>query len=161
MKLSDIAGSSRWQLPIFDGKIIIEGRILSPAESETAGLASSLLASQLAPPEKMAEFAKMHEEIEDENADLSDLLKWSKILNPETLLQIAKANEKIICSTCRRFSYDGETWENFKVVLSEADQDADKNQLWVGLIWESDRDAILEKALRGHEEAKARIAGFR
>ena len=160
MKLSDITGSSRWQLPIFEGKIIIEGRILSPAESETAGLASSLLAAQLAPPEKMAEFAKMHEEIDDENADLSDLLKWSKILNPETLLQIAKANEKIICSTIKRFSYDGETWENCRLVMSEAEQDAEKNQLWVGMIWETDRDAILEKALKGHEEAKTRIAGF-
>jgi hypothetical protein len=160
-KLKEIVTASRWQHEIFDGKIILEGRILSPSEAEAAGLATSLLATQMAPPEELSKFEKIKQEAEAEDADYSELLRWAKLVNPDGLLKMAQANDKVICSCVRKCSMDnGKTWEPIKIVMNEADQNADKNQLWVGLLFDSDRTEVLNKCLEGHRRAAERIAGF-
>lgn len=160
-KLKDIVSASRWKHPIYDGKAILEGRILSPSEAEAAGLASSLLASQMAPPDKLAEFEAMQKKAEADDADYSELLNFARLINPDGLLKLAEANDKVICACVKRVSMDdGATWENIKIVLSEGDQDAEKNHLWVGLLFDADRTAVIDKCLQGHKAAQKRIAGF-
>tara|TARA_Y100001963_G_scaffold159863_1_gene265802 strand:+ start:2724 stop:3221 length:498 start_codon:yes stop_codon:yes gene_type:complete len=160
-KLKEIVTASRWTHPIFDGKIILEGRILSPSESEAAGLATSLLATQMAPPEQIAKFEEIKQKAESEDADYSELLQWAKMVNPDGLLKMAQANDKVICSCVRKCSMDdGKTWEPIKIVMNESEQNADKNQLWVGLLMDADRTDVLNKCLEGHRRAAERIAGF-
>tara|TARA_R110002020_G_scaffold262528_1_gene476972 strand:- start:216 stop:695 length:480 start_codon:yes stop_codon:yes gene_type:complete len=155
--LKEIAKSSRWSEKVFDGKIIIEGRILSPAEAESAGLSSALIASTLANPEDIKRIQQMTEQ--DDNFD--DLIEWSKRLKPEKLLELAAQNDKIICSCVRRCSVDqGKTFEDFKLVFHEKDQDADKNQLWIGVVSDEDRAKLLEHCLQGHVAAANRIRGL-
>jgi len=155
--LKEIAKSSRWSEKVFDGKIIIEGRILSPAEAESAGLSSALIASTLANPEDIKKIQQMTEQ--DDNFD--DLIEWSKRLKPEKLLELAAQNDKIICSCVRRCSVDqGKTYEDFKLVFHEKDQDADKNQLWIGVVSDEDRAKLLEHCLQGHVAAANRIRGL-
>lgn len=155
--LKEIAKASRWTETIYDGKLTIEGRILSPAEAESAGLSSALIASTLANPEDIKQIQEMSEK--EDNID--DLLQWSKRIKPEKLLELAAQNDKIICSCVRRFSVDdGKTFEDFKLVFHEKDQNPETNQLWIGMISDGDRAKLLEHCLRGHEEAAKRIAGF-
>lgn len=155
--LKEIAKASRWTETIYDGKLLIEGRILSPAEAESAGLSSALIASTLANPEDIKQIQEMSEK--EDNID--DLLQWSKRIKPEKLLELAAQNDKIICSCVRRFSVDdGKTFEDFKLVFHEKDQNPETNQLWIGMISDGDRAKLLEHCLRGHEEAAKRIAGF-
>lgn len=154
--LKEIAKASRWTETIFDGKITIEGRILSPAEAESAGLSSALIASTLANPE---DIKQMQEKAESDNLD--DLLEWSKKIKPEKLLELAAQNDKIICSCVRRISIDGgKTFEDLKMVFHEKEQNADQNQLWIGVITDEDRTKLLQNCMRGHERAAQRIAGF-
>ena len=160
-KFKDIVTASRWNHAIFDGKVLLEGRILSPQEAEAAGLTSSLIASQMAPPEHLAQFEKIKKKAEAENADFSELLNFARMINPEGLMKLAEANDKVISACVKRCSMDeGKTWENMKIVLSESEQDPDKNQLWVGLLFEADRTAIIDLCLEGHKAAQQRIAGF-
>ena len=160
-KLKDIVTASRWKYAIFEGKVILEGRILSPQESEAAGLTSSLIASQMAPPEHLAKFESINKKAEAENADFSELLNFAKMINPDGLMKLAEANDKVISACVKRCSMDdGETWENMKIVINESEQDPDKNQLWVGLLFEADRTAIIDLCLEGHKAAQQRIAGF-
>lgn len=154
--LQEIAKASRWVETIFDGKLTIEGRILSPAESESAGLSSALIASTLTSQEDLKKIQDMVEKEPDEN----DIFEWSKRIKPEKLLELAAQNDKIICSCVRKFSIDGKTFEDFKLVFHEKDQDAEKNHLWIGMIGDSDRAKLLNHCLQGHREAAKRIAGF-
>ena len=61
--LQEIAKASRWVETIFDGKLTIEGRILSPAESESAGLSSALIASTLTSQEDLKKIQEMVEKL--------------------------------------------------------------------------------------------------
>jgi len=155
--LKEIANASRWTETIYEGKLTIQGRILSPAEAESAGLSSALIASTLADPEDV----KKIQEMAENNDNIDEMIEWSKRIKPEKLLELAAQNDKIICSCVRRFSVDdGKTFEDFKLVFHEKDQNADSNQLWIGMISDGDRAKLLEHCLRGHQEAAKRIAGF-
>ena len=156
--LKEIANSSRWKLPVFDGRIQFEGRILSVKESETAGLASGLIAANLASPEDLKQMQKLSELDEDKESDLEELIKITRTLKPEMLSKLSESNEKIICQVVKKVSIDdGSTWEKIQLVTAEEQQNADKNILWVGVLSNEDRDSILDKALIGHREASDRI----
>lgn len=157
MDLTAFASVSRWQLPVFKGKLHIEGRILSVSEAETAGLASGLILATLATPEHLLKVKNASEE--DQQAHL---LKMAKSIQPHQIAKLNESNDKIICQVIKRASMDdGESWENIQVVTAEEQQDPNENKLWVGVFSEVDRDAILKKALEGHKEAADRIASFR
>ena len=154
--LQEIVKASRWTETIYDGKLTIEGRILSPAEAESAGLSSALIASTLTSKEDL----KKIQDLSEKEFKEDDLFELSKRIKPEKLLELAAQNDKIICSCVRKFSVDGKTFEDFKLVFHEKDQDAEKNHLWVGMISDADRAKLLNHCLQGHREAAKRIAGF-
>ena len=78
------------------------------------------------------------------------------------MAKLGESNDRLICKVIRRASMDGgETWEKVQIVTAEEQQDAKENKLWVGVFNGKDRDAILEKALEGHQVAAHRIAAFR
>ena len=66
--LKEIANASRWTETIYEGKLTIQGRILSPAEAESAGLSSALIASTLADPEDVKKIQEMAEN--NDNIDM-------------------------------------------------------------------------------------------
>ena len=158
MNIKDLKQISRWQIPIFNGKLLLEGRILSVAEAETVGLASGLLLATMASPEILAAAAGAKTEQEK----LQYVLQMSRQINASQLSKLNSDNDKVICKVVKRGSFDnGETWQNIIVVANEEEQNTDENKLWVGIFNEKDRQTILDKALEGHKEAVDRVAGFR
>ena len=158
MKLEDIAAVSRFKVECFEGKLHVEGRILSVTEAESAGMASGLIIAALAPPADLVKLqgAKTEEE------RIIELLTMSKKIRPEQMAKLGESNDRLSCKVIRRASMDGgETWEKVQIVTAEEQQDAKENKLWVGVFNGKDRDAILEKALEGHQVAANRIAAFR
>ena len=157
MDLSKITSVSRWQLPLFDGVLHIEGRILSVTEAEAAGLTSALILAAMSNPAEMNKVNSLKGKKKE--AYLYDMAKRIK---PHQIAQLNEANDKIICQVIKRGSTDGgKNWSTLKVVTAEEQQDPEENILWVGVLNETDRQSILDKALEGHKEAVARIANFR
>ena len=157
MDLQKLTSLSRWRLPIFGGKVHIEGRILSVSEAETSGLASGLLLATMASPEVLAKTASLKTEEEKTAA----IIRMSKNISAAQISKLNEANDLIICKVIKMASLDGgENWQKIQIVAAEEQQDHEQNRLWVGVLNEKDRDAILEKALEGHKEAVTRIASF-
>ena len=158
LTLADITATSRFTIETFNGKLHLEGRILSVAEAESAGMASGLIIAALAPPDDLVKIS----EAKTEEDRISELLRISKKIRPEQMAKLGESNDRLICKVIRRASMDGgETWQNVQIVSAEEQQNADENRLWVGVFNSDDRDAILEKALEGHQVAADRIASFR
>jgi hypothetical protein len=154
MDLKTFTSVSRWRLPVFNGRLHIEGRILSVSEAQTNGLASGLLIASIAPPELL------NKSLDSE--DPNDLMELSRHITPIQIAKLNESNDKIICQVIKRGSMDGgENWEDIIIVNAEEQQDPDNNKMWVGVFSEEDRSAILDKALQGHKEAADRIASFR
>ena len=157
--MKEIAKASRWQEKIFDEKLIIEGRILSPSEAEAAGLTSALIASTMTTPDNLKKLQEIN--AKEDNEDFDDLLAFTKNIRPEKLLELSSANDRIICSCVRRFSVDdGKTWDEMKLVFHEKDQNGEINHLWIGMLDDDDRAKILEACLKGHKKATERIRGL-
>ncbi len=157
MDLQKLTSLSRWRLPIFGGKVHIEGRILSVSEAETSGLASGLLLATMASPEILAKTAAMKSEEEKTAA----IIRMSKNISTAQISKLNEANDLIICKVIKMASLDGgENWQKIQMVPVEEQQDHTQGRLWVGILHEKDRDAILDKALEGHKEAVTRIASF-
>tara|TARA_R100001086_G_C11824341_1_gene254904 strand:+ start:852 stop:1328 length:477 start_codon:yes stop_codon:yes gene_type:complete len=157
MDLSGIASVSRWQLDVFDGRLKIEGRILSVAEAETAGLASGLLLATMASPKELIAAAQA-----SEDDRMQAILKMSNKIKPSQIAKLNEENDRIICKVIKKGSMDGgKTWEALQVVTAEEQQNPKENKIWVGVFAEKDRQSILDNALEGHKEAVDRAANFR
>jgi hypothetical protein len=170
--LKTIASQATFTLPIFDGKLLVEGRILTPAETEAAGLSSSLIASELLQVSKNSSGASslmsLHKKLEEEgvenldNDEMEHLLNYAKSIRPETLLQISDAQDKLLCQLIKRVSEDnGATWERLQFVTALDQQDPERNILWVGLLDKQDRDLLIEKAMASKKEAGEKLQTFR
>ena len=158
MHLKTFTDASRFQVSIFNGKLHLEGRILSVTEAEAAGMASGLIIAAMAPPEDLEKIQKA----KTEDDRISELLRIANTIKPEQMARLGESNDQIICKVIRRASMDGgESWENIRIVSAEEQQNAEENKLWVGVFTSEDRDTILNKALEGHREAADRIASFR
>ena len=158
MDLKSIADTSRFQVSIFNGKLHLEGRILSVTEAEAAGMASGLIIAAMAPPDDLKKLQKA----KNEEDRISELLRIADTIKPEQMARLGESNDQIICKVIRRASMDGgKTWENIRIVSAEEQQNADANLLWVGVFTSEDRETILDKALEGHRRAADRIASFR
>tara|TARA_R100001594_G_scaffold149697_1_gene208276 strand:- start:31 stop:282 length:252 start_codon:yes stop_codon:yes gene_type:complete len=75
--LKKITDQSRFQVQTFHGALLLEGRILSPSEAESAGLLQYLIASQMMSEVdigRMKNLKKKAEEVEKNNGDLHDLI---------------------------------------------------------------------------------------
>ena len=57
--LQKIITNSRWTYPVFDGQIIVEGRILSPQEAEICGLSSALIAKSIMSEQHLKDLARL------------------------------------------------------------------------------------------------------
>ena len=162
--LNKIAAQSRFTIDIFSGQVKVQGRILSPQESEALGLTSGMIASQLFPDRakaRMKEWTKLAEQAENGEQNVDEILNAIKDIRPEQLLKISEHQDRIISKVIKSASSDdGETWEPLQIVLSETEQDPDKGRLWVGLLSSQDRRAIIDKAMQGHKEAAEALASF-
>jgi len=168
--LRAITQSAKFTLPIFGGVLQIEGRILSPAETEAAGLTSSMIATEMIPKNKKAQggFASLQARIagrkfEDlEDSLVEELIKAMGTIRPESITKMEQAQDRLLTQIVQRASSDdGKTWERLILVTAVDQQNADNGRLWVGMLSKEDRQAILDQALTGHKEATARLATFR
>ena len=163
--LKEIAEAAKFELTIFDGALKIEGRILSPAEVEAAGLASALLASQVIKGksqeqiERMQEAAEKAQSGESENIDM--LLQMANTINPRMLEEMSVKEDQLIIKCVKRCSKDGVKWEPLHLVDAVERQDPRQNRLWVGMLLSEDRKTILDRAMKGHKEAGERLKSFR
>tara|TARA_R100000808_G_C2067743_1_gene96523 strand:+ start:98 stop:601 length:504 start_codon:yes stop_codon:yes gene_type:complete len=159
--LQKIITNSRWTYPVFEGKIIIEGRILSPQEAEICGLSSALIAKSIMSEHHLRELSRMQqkESIEDrEGDDFEDVLKILQGFDADKILEMAESQDKILVNCVKRASIDqGVKWQEFSLVLQENKQSAIHNRLWIGLLPEEDRRAMLDLCMQGHKKADEAI----
>ena len=158
--LNEIINNSRWTYPAFGGKIIIQGRILSPMESQTVGIGSALIASGIARKEDLETIQKIgtNKDVTEDNAE--DLFKALKNFDADKILKMAENQDKVLVKCVIRASVDeGKTYSDFRVVIEERLQNAKSNRLWVGMFGEEDRKNMIELCLDGHRKAADAIRG--
>jgi len=166
--LKRIAAGSRFEVPLFEGAIIVQGRILSPTEAESAGLLTYLLASQITTKQDLVRMEEIRNKALDVNEDseasqIDQLLFQAKQLgfSPDALGAFREQQNKIICQVVRAGSTDnGETFSKLRLVTAEEQQDPEQNILWIGVLTNEDRETIIDKAMSGHKEASKSIATF-
>ena len=158
---------SKFIVSIFDNKIQVSGRLLSPSEAEAASLNSTLLISQVSGSEGRG-FGDLRDLSKDLNTEdptqesIDRAFNFLKKLKPGQLTMIAEQQNKIICQVVKAASMDdGKTWERIQVVMRQEEQQPENNTLWVGMLSSSDRTRILNKAMSGHAEAVERLNMFR
>ena len=155
--LNNIIKNSRWTYPIFDGAIIVEGRILSPSEAEICGLSSALIAKSILTDEQIKKIGLAQQE-ENTEESMDDLLKILQQFNPDKILKMAESQDKILVQCVQRASSDsGKKWQDFRLVLNENQQSAKSNSLWVGMLEDKDRKAMIDLCLQGHKKASEEI----
>ena len=165
--LKEVEKESSFIVDIFDNKIQISGRLLSPSEAEAASLNSTLLISQVTQSEGkgLGDLRDLSNDlnVEDPSVEAIDrAYNFLKKLKPHQITQIADQQNKIICQVIKKASMDGgANWERLEVVMRQEEQNADNNRLWVGMLSSSDRTRILNKAMAGHREAVERLNMFR
>tara|TARA_R100000655_G_scaffold24339_1_gene48927 strand:+ start:1725 stop:2237 length:513 start_codon:yes stop_codon:yes gene_type:complete len=162
--LKEIANAAKFQMIIFDGALKIEGRILSPAEVESAGLASALLASQVIKGKNQAEIDRMQKAAEaaqdGDTQNIEMLLSLANSINPRMLEEMSVKEDQLIIKCVKRCSKDGSNWEPLILVDAIEQQDAKRNRLWIGMLLAEDRKKILDRAMKGHKEASERLKSF-
>ena len=163
--LKEIAESAKFEMKIFDGALTIEGRILSPAEVEAAGLASALLASQVIRGKSQEQIKAMQDAAEKaqegDAGNIDMLLQMANTINPKMLEEMSVKEDQMIIKCVKRCSKDGVKWEPLHLVDAVERQDPRQNRLWVGMLLSEDRKAILDRAMKGHKEASERLKSFR
>lgn len=163
--LKEIAESAKFEMKIFDGALTIEGRILSPAEVEAAGLASALLASQVIRGKSQDQIKAMQDAAEKaqegDAGNIDMLLQMANTINPKMLEEMSVKEDQLIIKCVKRCSKDGVKWEPLHLVDAVERQDPRQNRLWVGMLLSEDRKAILDRAMKGHKEASERLKSFR
>ena len=163
--LKEIAESAKFEMKIFDGALTIEGRILSPAEVEAAGLASALLASQVIRGKSQEQIKAMQDAAEKaqegDTGNIDMLLQMANTINPKMLEEMSVKEDQMIIKCVKRCSKDGVKWEPLHLVDAVERQDPRQNRLWVGMLLSEDRKAILDRAMKGHREASERLKSFR
>ena len=156
--LQQIITNSRWTYPIFDGKIIVEGRILSPSEAEICGLSSALIAKSIMSEQHLKDIARLQNKDIEEEDNFEDVLRVLQNFDADKILQMAESQDKVLVQCVRRASSDkGVKWQDFKLVLHENQQSAVQNRLWVGMLPEKDRRAMIDLCMQGHKKADEAI----
>lgn len=157
--LQKIITNSRWTYPVFDGQIIIEGRILSPQEAEICGLSSALIAKSIMSEQHLKDLARLQvkEEIKEED-EFEEVMRLLQGFDPDKILEMAESQDKILVNCVRRASTDkGVKWQDFRLVLEESKQSAVQNRLWVGMLPDKDRKAMIDLCMQGHKKADEEI----
>ena len=166
--LREIQAAAKFTVSIFGGALEIEGRILSPAETEAAGLTSSMIATQIMPKKEKKGFASLQSRISGrefqdlEEELIEELIQAMGTINPESLTKMEESQDKLLIQIVQRASSDGgKTWERLHLVSGVDLQDAEAGRLWVGMISKEDRGSILDLALAGNRDAAQRLERFR
>lgn len=157
--LQKIITNSRWTYPVFDGQIIIEGRILSPQEAEICGLSSALIAKSIMSEQHLKDLARLQvkEEIKEED-EFEEVMRLLQGFDADKILEMAESQDKILVNCVRRASTDqGKKWQDFRLVLEESKQSAVQNRLWVGMLPDKDRKAMIDLCMQGHKKADEAI----
>ncbi len=148
--LTEIAEKARWKLPAFSGKLHLSGRVLSPIEAQAAGIASKTL------------ITRMMSTIREEEAEELTLDQKIEKITPEDILTFGAMQDRVLCQVVDKASQDGgETWEKLTLVQYEAQQNPNKNVLWVGMISQDDKNLIFEEAMVSVKEAADKAGNFR
>ena len=161
--LKQIIDNSYWTLPIFDGAIIVRGRILSPTEAEQAGIIQFMVAASLIDQSDTLQNMSSLKDFDADNAtadQIADLMQTAKSMNinPQHIARINEHNDSIIQTVVKEASInDGATFEPFAIVLGANQQSADENKLWIGMLSKADRDAILQKAMQSFDASNSKI----
>ena len=157
--LQKIITNSRWTYPIFDGQIIIEGRILSPQEAEICGLSSALIAKSIMSEQHLRDLARLQTKEEPkEEDDFDEVMRLLQGFDADKILEMAESQDKILVNCVRRASTDqGVKWQDFRLVLQESKQSAVQNRLWVGMLPDKDRKAMIDLCMQGHKKADEAI----
>jgi len=168
--LKEIAESSTFQVSCFGDKLLIEGRILTAPEIEQIGLGSSLLAQEVLISNKQQGLSSIDfirekadkEGIEGlDETELMRLLDFAKSIKPETMARISEEQDKILCKVIKRASQDqGVTWENVTICHAMEQMNPEENLMWVGVFNDVDRNALINKAMQGQQEAVERLKRF-
>ena len=167
--LKELVQDSFWRVECFGGQVLIEGRILTPAEAERAGLASSLIAAQIVKDQRstgaqnIQDIANKAQEGEDLSEQEQDqLIGFISSLRPEQLSAMTDQEDRILCEVVKRGSSDGgASWERLFLVTGIDQQNPETGALWVGMLSKEDRSTIMEAAMEGHKEAAQKAASFR
>ena len=157
--LQKIITNSRWTYPVFDGQIIIEGRILSPQEAEICGLSSALIAKSIMSEQHLRDLARLQTKEEPkEEDDFDEVMRLLQGFDADKILEMAESQDKILVNCVRRASTDqGVKWQDFRLVLEESKQSAVQNRLWVGMLPDKDRKAMIDLCMQGHKKADEAI----
>lgn len=168
--LKEIAESSTFQVSCFGDKLLIEGRILTAPEIEQIGLGSSLLAQEVLISNKqqgLSSIDLLREKAEKEGmegldeTELMRLLDFAKSIKPETMARISEEQDRILCKVIKRASQDqGVTWENITICHAMEQMNPEQNLMWVGVFNDVDRNALINKAMQGQQEAVERLKRF-
>jgi len=168
--LKEIAESSTFQVSCFGDKLLIEGRILTAPEIEQIGLGSSLLAQEVLISNKqqgLSSIDLIREKADKEGiegldeTELMRLLDFAKSIKPETMARISEEQDKILCKVIKRASQDqGVTWENVTICHAMEQMNPEQNLMWVGVFNDVDRNALINKAMQGQQEAVERLKRF-
>lgn len=157
--LQKIITNSRWTYPIFDGQIIIEGRILSPQEAEICGLSSALIAKSIMSEQHLRDLARLQTKEEPKEEDnFDEVMRLLQGFDADKILEMTESQDKILVNCVRRASTDqGVKWQDFRLVLKESSQSAVQNRLWVGMLPDKDRKAMIDLCMQGHKKADEAI----
>ena len=169
--LREIANASTFKVACFEGKLLIEGRILTAPEIEQIGLGSSLLASEVLMNNQerggISSIDKIRQKAETEGMEGLDetevlrLLDFAKSIRPETMARISEDQDKILMKVIKRASQDnGTTWENITLCTAMEQMNPDQKVLWVGVFTSDDRNTIINTAMQGQQEAIERLKRF-
>ena len=150
--IKELAESARWELEIFEGKLKISGRVLSPIEAQAAGVASRALMS------KMMSLVTDKEETEEEEAE--QILNKLDSLTAEDVLSFGAMQDRVLCQVVDKVSKDGDSWEKLKLVPHESMQNPARHALWVGVFSQDDKNLIFEKAMSGLKGGEDQLASF-
>jgi hypothetical protein len=162
--LKEVQAVSEFEAEIFGGQLIVKGRILSPAEIEKASLANSLLLQGLSSTGEISQFQKMSEQLQDDPDEETLQQAYSMLskIRPEQMQKIAESQDQLIaqCVTQAKKSEEAQ-WERIQIVLTQQEQNAERNMLWIGMLSKPDRSVILDHALKGQGVAVKRLSMFR
>ena len=90
--LQKIINNSRWTYPIFDGAIIIEGRILSPNEAEIIGLSSALIAKSILSEKNLKNLSTLQTTEEpNKEEDFQEILNILQEFDADKILEMAES----------------------------------------------------------------------
>lgn len=167
-----LADQATFIIDIFDGLLKVECRILTPAETEAAGLSSSMLASELLRSDPNRQGASsliaLTKDIEGKTFDELDestierILDYARAIKPESIVSISEKEDILLTKIVKRASQDqGSTWEHCRLVTALDQQDPKNNILWTGLLNREDRTEILKRAMAQRREAGDQLKTFR